>query len=180
MSRTVLFAAIGAAALTLAACEAKIGKDDADNAPAAKGAPTDVSAEGKAKEGQFSIDAPGFALKFDIPEGIADHADVESDSDVLYPGAELSGMHIQAGDDAKGRDSGSVELRFTSVDAPGRVAAWYRDPARAKDLTVSAARREGDGFVIEGKDDEGDPFKVIIGQGANGGTDGRLVLSDKG
>ena len=167
-------AALCVAAL-LTACEARIGKED-EPASDTNGAAMAVSAEGKAAEGQFSIDAPGFDLKFDIPEGMTENADIDSDSDVLYPGARLTGMHIQA-EEGTGRDS--VELRFASSAAPQAIAAWYRDPARAETLAVTSVRQDGSGLVVEGTEtDDGDPFTLRLNAGEAGGTDGRLILSD--
>ncbi len=159
-----------AALLLLSACEARIGRDDGGKA-------AEAPAEGQSEEGTFSIDAPGFAMKIDIPEAIANKAEIDSDSGILYPGSELSGMHIQA---SEGGDRGSVELRFTSADAPDKVAAWYRDPARAADFTVASAAREGDAIVISGADKEGgDPVTLRLTAREGGGSEGRLSLIDR-
>lgn len=153
----------------LAACEARIGKDDtaADTNSAA-----DVSPEGKAEEGQVSIKAPGFDLKLDIPDEIS--ADTDKDSEIFYPGAKVSGLHIEGN-----RGGGGVELAFTTADAPDKVAAWYRDPARAQAFAVASAVREGDGYRIEAtQKDDGDPFTVKIAPRGTG-TDGRLIFRDR-
>ncbi len=176
MYRAKLVAALTAAAL-LAACEARIGKEDGEAAKNPETAAAGASAEGKAEMGQFSIDAPGFDLKFDIPEGMSERADIDSDSDVLYPGARLTGMHIQA-EEGTGRDS--VELRFASGDTPQAIADWYRDPARADTLKVATVRQEGGSLIVEGTEiDDGDPFTVRLDAGGESGTDGRLILSDR-
>ena len=175
-----LFAVTATMALLLTACEAKIGKDD--NAAAGNDSQaSEVSAEGKAKEGQFSIKAPGFDLRFTIPRGIASHAEVDSESNILYPGATLSGMHVEAGkEEPTGARHGAVELRFTSGEAPDTIAAWYADPARADDIKISSSTREGAAYVIEGQEKrDGDAFTVRL-EPRNGGTDGRLTLRDKG
>jgi hypothetical protein len=179
MARSKLFLVVGSVAL-LAACEAKTGKDD--GAPK-EGTPTGAAAaEGKAEDGRFSIKGPGFDMKIAIPKGVADRAEVDSDSGLLYPGAALSGMHIEAGgSDAPAEKNGGVELRFTSADAPEKIAAWYRDPARAAEFSVASASREGTSAIIAGtRKGDGGTFKVRISPGAGGGTDGRLTLSESG
>ena len=81
----------------LAACEARIGKDEQPGAAAEGNQSAAVSAEGKAEEGQFSIKAPGLDLKLNIPDAIQQRATIDSDSEILYPGATLAGMHVEAG-----------------------------------------------------------------------------------
>lgn len=162
-----------AALILLPGCEARIGQDGDGEKTAADG-----NVAGEAEEGRFSIEAPGFAMKIDIPESIAESADVDSDSGILYPGSKLSGMHIEASDDKAG--SSGVELRFTSPDTPDRIAAWYRDPARAADFTIASAAREGDAILIRGTEkDDGDPFALRLTPRQGGGSDARLTLRDR-
>jgi hypothetical protein len=177
MLRSKLFILLGGLAL-LAACDAKIGKDEGESQGATEGA--GPAAEGKAEEGRLSIKGPGFDLKIAIPKGAADRAEVDSDSGLLYPGAALSGMHIEAGGShASGKKKSGVELRFTSADTPDKLVAWYRDPARAGDFSVSSAAREGPSFVISGNQkSDGDGFKVRLSPGNGGGTEGRLTLNE--
>lgn len=173
MTALKLLALIGASAL-LAACEAKIGKEaERSEANAATG-----STAGKAEEGQFSIKAPGFDMKIDIPAGVTSHGD--SDSDLLYPGATLSGMHIEGSTGGRdGKGNAGIELRFTSADAPEKVAAWYRDPARATGFSISGIRREGADYLISGtQKQDGDPFSLRLASRSGGGTEGRLTLTD--
>ncbi len=165
-----MIAAIAAAAL-LAGCEAKIGKSDEADAGA------NVSAAGKAEEGSFSINAPGFKMKLDIPESLANRASIDSDSDIVYPGAKMRGIHIEAeGDDGKD----GVELSFTSPDTPAKVAGWYRDPARAEKFAITTDREEAGGYALAGTEaDDGDPFTLTLQPLDGGGTDARLTLQDK-
>ncbi len=173
--------ALIAALALVSACEARFGKEaDKDESPAKQAAEqAGAAAEGKSKEGEFSINAPGFDMKIDIPTGMTSHAD--SDSDVLYPGATLSGMHIEGSrDGAKSKSNAGIELRFTTPDAPDKVAAWYRDPARASGFTITSARRDGADLVIAGAEkQDGDPFTLRLSARPGGGTDGRLTLSDR-
>ncbi len=158
-----------------AACDMEIGGGKEASATAAGAA----TAEGRAQESTFSMNVPGFNMKMPIPDGIRNNAEIDSDGEMLYPGATFSGMHVEGG--KKGQsDDGAVEIRFTSADAPQKVAAWYRDPAR-KDFTVVSARQEGDAFVILGRQKaEADEFKIRLTPKANGGTDGRLAIQSSG
>jgi hypothetical protein len=164
----------------LSACEMKVGKEADKGDAAAKGAggSAAAAAEGKAQEGQFSIKAPGFDMKIDIPAGVTSHGD--SDSDVLYPGSTLSGMHIEGSKGVgDGKGKAGIELRFTTADAPEKVASWYRDPARASAFSIASVRREGAAFIISGTEKgDGDPFMLRISP-RSGGTEGRLTLTDR-
>lgn len=165
--------ALLAATALLAACEARIGND----AP-----PVDenASAAGKAQEGQLTVSAPGFNMTIDIPQGLRSHGDMQSDG-LLYPGASFGGLHVQGGRErADGDHRGEVELRFTTADAPDRVAGWYRDPARHADFTVEAAGREGNAFTFSGTGrHDHNRFSLRVGPRAGGGSEGRLLLSDR-
>jgi hypothetical protein len=160
--------------LALAGCEAQI---DADAARQERPA-----AVAKAEAGTLSIDAPGFDMKLKIPEVV--RANVSSEGALVYPGATLGGLHVTAGADSAGAN-GSVEMRFTTRDALEKVAAWYRDPARAAELVVATAVRDSTGIVISGtgggeSGSQGGPFTLRLTPAAGGGTEGRLVLSDRG
>ena len=167
-----LLAMIAAAGL-LAACEARFGNDAAE-------VPENATAAGRAEEGRFTVEAEGFNLSINIPEFIDGDARVDETSGVIYPGSEFSGMHIQGGRDRPdGGGAGEVELRFTHADPPERVAAWYRDPARANDLAVATDERRGDGYVLSGTvKQDNERFTVTIAPHEGGGSDTRLVLSD--
>jgi hypothetical protein len=152
----------------LGACEAQIGTDETRRAP--------VEVAGKAEAGTVSIDTPGFDLKLKIPDVV--RAQIGTDGDLVYPGATLGGVHVAA--DGQSGGNGSVELRFTTPDAIERVAAWYRDPARAAELAVANVVREQTGLTISGtQTGDGDPFTVRLAPAAGGGTEARLVLRDR-
>ena len=116
-----------------AACEARIGNDAP---PVAENA----SAAGRAEEGRLTVEAPGFNMSIDIPEGIRGHADMDDENGLIYPGSTFGGIHVQGGPERAGGESdGEVEIRFTTGDATDRVVAWYRDPARGEDFTIQSA-----------------------------------------
>jgi hypothetical protein len=163
----------GAASLALlGACEAKVGPS-ADNASADGNAQS--SAEGRAEEGKVRIDTPGFDLTINVPKEAMRTGHADGDSGPLYPGASIGGVHVAGG---AGGGEGEVEMRFTTLDAPEKVAAWYRDPARADRFSLTDAGREGNGFVLAGTEkDGGDRFRVRLAPASGGGTDGRLTVS---
>jgi hypothetical protein len=133
-----------------------------------------VSAEGTAKAGMISVKAPGVDISISVPKELSGEARVGKDSKVLYPGSALGGMAIVAGEkDNQGGDT-DVEIRFQTTDSPEKVAAWYRDPARAEGFKLKSDRKDGGNYVFTGiEQHEQHPFKVSFGPGA-GGTEGRL------
>lgn len=161
-----------AAAVALGGCEARIGND----------APTvaeNASAEGRAEEGRLTVEAPGFNLSIAIPEGV--RPDVDQQDGLIYPGSTMGGIHVQGRpDQGSGEGDGEVELRFSSGDAIDRVAAWYRDPARREDLTIEAQAPEGRGLRLSGTAGrDGSRFTLRLAPREGGGTEGRLLLSDR-
>jgi hypothetical protein len=162
-----------AAGAALCACEAKIDPDEADNAAAN----TQVSAEGKAEEGKISLKMPGVDLTISLPKGVADEARAERDSKLLYPGATLRGMAIAAGPGSDKTGNSEVEIRFSTLDTPDIVAAWYRAPARADGFHLENAAKDGDAWVLTGVQKRDDHrFKLRLSPRPAGGTDGRLTV----
>ena len=176
MTRSTLLLPIAALALVLTACEARFG-----NAQEAANESGNVSAEGKAKEGELTIHTPGFDMKINIPEGVRHEMASDGHDDLLYPGATFGGLHVEGGrDQGRGRSQGQVELSYSTTDAPDIVARWYQDPARAGDFTVATANRQGPAIVIAGrrKHDDGD-FRLTLTPRPSGGTDGRILFTDR-
>jgi hypothetical protein len=140
-------------------------------------------AEGKAEEGKIALKAPGFDLSINIPRQIAARAKSDQDSELLYPGSSINGMYIAAGNggEGKGEGKGEVELRFAAPATPGKVEAWYRDPARAGNFAIDEVRRSGAELLIGGHSKgDGETFKLRLQGDSGGGTEGRLVLRDAG
>lgn len=156
--------------IALPACEARVGNDVH---PSGNG-----SAENKAEEGQLSISAPGVEMKINIPEGIRREANIHDDSGLIYPGSRMSGVHVEGGRDDE-RSDGEVELRFASADPLATVARWYQDPARVSTFTVDSAARDGAAYVFSGTKKEGNGhFRLRLAAAPDGGTDGRLLLTE--
>ena len=164
--------------LLLGACEARIGKGESEAGNETEAA--EAGAAGKSEAGKLSIEAPGFDMKINIPEGLAEQANMESDSELIYPGSTLGGMHIEAGASAAGQKKGAVELRFESGDPLEKVAGWYRDPARSNGFAIASASREGPALLIKGtQKSDGDAFDLRLSPRSGGGTEGRLTLSER-
>lgn len=165
MNKAVFAAGLAALALT-AGCEARFGNNGETAANDAE-----ASAEGKSEEGKVSFKAPGVDIKVSIPEGV--RGETNSEGDIIYPGAKMSGIHIEGASSGRG----GVELRFTTPDAPEQVAAWYRAPERK--FTLSSQARQGAGYLFEGAEKEdGSPFKLRLTPNG-GGTEGVLSLTDR-
>ena len=161
-------------AVAVLACSG-CGKPDEEDNLVATNQP--VSAEGKAQEGKISVKAPGVDITISVPKELTGEAKAGKDSKILYPGATLAGMAIAAGDkDSQGGDT-DVEMRFKTADSPDKVAAWYRDPARADGFRLDSAKREGADIVFTGiQRRDNHEFKVTLAPGAGGGTAGRLRI----
>jgi hypothetical protein len=172
MNRTSLCTALAAAA-SLCACDSGARLDEPDN----EAGNSHVSAEGKAEEGKISLKMPGLDMTLSLPKGVADEARAERDSKLLYPGAILRGMAIAAGPESDKSGDSEVEIRFSTPDPVDRVAAWYRDPARAEGFQLQRAGREGDSWLVTGvqKRDE-HSFKLRLGPRPGGGTNGQLTV----
>ena len=162
-----------ALAASVLACSGCGGPGEEDNLVASN---QSVSAEGKAQEGKISVKAPGVDITISVPKELTGEAKAGKDSKILYPGATLAGMAIAADDKDRQGDT-DVEMRFKTADSPDTVAAWYRDPARADGFRLDSAKREGTEFVFTGvQRRDNHPFKVTLGPGAGGGTEGRLRI----
>ena len=172
MIRSSLSMSAAAAAL-LCACDGTVRPEEPDNVVATE----PVSAEGKAEEGKISLKMPGVDMTLSLPKGVADEARAERDSKLLYPGAILRGMAIAAGPDSDKSGESEVEIRFSTPDPLDKVAAWYRDPARAGGFQLERAAKAGDSWLVTGvqKRDE-HRFKLRLSPRAGEGTNGRLTV----
>ena len=163
----------------LVACDAEVGTGEQTAAVEAAAAQSASSVTGKSEEGKLSIKAPGFDMKINIPKGIADRSELNGDDQLVYPGAALGGMHIEAGSEAGGNRRSGVELRFTTREPLDKVAAWYLDPARASGFSIKKNNREAGATIITGtQKSDGDPFSLRLSPAPAGGTEGRLTLTD--
>ena len=140
-----------------------------------------ATAEGKAEDGRVTVKAPGVDISVRIPEAVRSRMATNSNSELVPPGARIGGIHVQGmGREGGSGGDGTVELSFASDQAPQQLAAWYRDPARGPQFTVGSDIREGAAFVVGGTTREnGGRFTVRLSPRQGGGTEGRLLLSDR-
>jgi hypothetical protein len=172
MNRSSLCTALAAASL-LCACDST----DRADPPGNVAANSQVSAEGKAEEGKISLKMPGLDMTLSLPKGVAEQARTERDSKLLYPGATLRGMAIAAGPDSEKSGDSEVEIRFSSPEPVDKVAAWYRDPARAAGFQLKRAAKEGDAWLLAGVQKRDDhQFKLRLSPRPGAGTDGQLTV----
>jgi hypothetical protein len=170
--RQTHLATVAAALVALTACEARIGNDAP---PVAENA----SAAGRAEDGKLTVEAPGFNMSISIPEGIRGSTNMDGDSDLIYPGSNFGGIHVQGGTERTGSDrGGEVELRFTTGDAIDRVVAWYRDPARGEKISIASVTQAGNGFVVNGTGRRDNDRFTFRSSPSGSGTEGRLLLVD--
>jgi hypothetical protein len=138
------------------------------------------TAAGKAEDGRLTVKAPGIDMSINIPEELRSAATADADTKIIPPGATIGGLHVQGQPGSGGNGGGEVEMTFTAAQPPEQVAAWYRDPARAADFAVSSAARQGNEIVIAANPkSDGEAFTVRLRGGANGGTEARLVISER-
>ena len=128
----------------------------------------------------MTLKAPGVDISVRIPEAVRSRMATRNNSELMPPGAQVGGIHVQGNRSEGGNGGGSVELSFRSEQAPEQLAGWYRDPARRPNFTIGSDAREGAAFVLGGSTREnGGRFTVRISPRPGGGSDGRLLLSDR-
>ena len=143
---------LAAAALTLSGC----GTGDGSDSPnAANQMPTS-----RTENGQLTARVQGVDLKVNLPPPIRRMAEGD---DFLYPGARTQ--------------RGGTGQRFHSDDPPETLVAWYQAPARAERFRINNVSRDGAAFLLAGTARSGDTLSVRLAPGAEGGTDGTLVVT---
>jgi hypothetical protein len=154
-----------------------------DNASA--GGNASATAEGKAADGRVTVKAPGVDISLRIPDSVRSRMPTRSNGELLPPGAQIGGIHVQGhGEEGGSGGNGTVELSFRSDQAPEQLAGWYRDPARGANFTIGSDASEGTALVLGGNTrengrDAGGRFTVRLSPRQGGGSDGRLLLSER-
>lgn len=169
-------AAIGLAmaALALAGCELKVGKEkkDDDSASISIGAQDDVSlSRANGSEG-VSIDVPGFGAKINVPGMEIGDTDMEISGMTLYPGTRFTAIAVS---DKTGKDNGLVDMRFTSPGMPDQIVAHYAAAARGKGFSDIKTTHAGGKATFSAKEPDGDRV-TIEADPAKSGSAGRILL----
>ena len=115
-------------------------------------------------------------MKIDIPEGLRREAHMNDDSGLIYPGATMSGMHVEGGRE-QGKSDGEVELRFNSADAPGHGRALVSGPGPRRATSPSpppAARARPTSSPAPGRTATAASASAWRPR-QGGGTDGRVL-----
>lgn len=162
----------------LAACEMKMGKDDAGKEGASLKVGEDGNVAITAQDGDegVSVSLPGFDAKIKVP-GIelgGDNMDIGGMK--LYPGSEVKGINVT---DQKGPGNSRVEMRFTSPDAPEKVAAYYAQAARDEDFSNIGVTSAGGKSTLTAKKSDGDDLMIIMEPAAGGTTSGQILISGR-
>jgi hypothetical protein len=146
--------------------------------PAGAEANGHASAEGKAEEGKISLKGPGVDLTFEVPKGLRGGPKADRNNNIFYPESTIGGAAIVGGQgDGRKQAESEAEFRFSTPDPVDKVLAWYRDPARAKDLKVVSVTRQGADILVAGTQaGKVDSFKLRLSPRPGGGTDGRLTI----
>jgi hypothetical protein len=154
---------VGAAALLLAGCELSVKGDPNGNG-----------------NGSVSVNAPGIGLNVDLPAMVK--AEIGGGGDLIFPGANMSGVNVVASSSDAAGGGPAVELRYETPAAVREVLAWYQDPARALAMSgISVEPLAGGGYRVSGASAEGGgPFAVELAPKAGGGTQGRIRLQGSG
>lgn len=150
MSRLLLLTA--ATALALSGCG---GGEDDESAKAANAMPPS-----RTENGQLTARVQGVDLKVNLPPPLRRMTEEDG---FIYPRARTQ------------RDGDGQ--RFHSDDPPDTVARWYQDRARANRFSITAVTRDGPALALTGTARNGDALSVTLAPGAQGGTDGTVLVT---
>ncbi|MES2057391.1 MAG: hypothetical protein V4564_15765 [Pseudomonadota bacterium] len=166
------FAAALILALPLAACDS--GGDGTTISINASGTDGNMVA-GVDKDGQVSVNVPGFSGKLKLPKMKLDAGDFDLNGVKLYPGSTISAMNVDAKDGGKGgTDSGRVRISFDSPGTPKAVQDWFLQRLN-KDAGFKV---KVDGTGLTGTTEKDKPFKLELAPVGADHAKGTILLSD--
>ena len=136
---------------------------------------TNISINGKDKDGVVAINAdgktgkvdvelPGFSANLNLPKIMRDHSNFDLDGVKLYPGSKVRGVVVNAGEGEKAK----VRVSFDSPADQAKVKDWFKSAFGEHEVAFSETPT---GF--SGKTNDGDPFVLTLtpkGAAATSGT----------
>lgn len=161
----------------LAACRAKVGKEYAgnDSASSSIGEGGNVAVHASDRAQGVSVSLSGIEAKVKLPGAQLGGGEMDIGGMELYPGSELHGVDVT---DRKGSGDGVINMRFTSSDAPDKLAAYYAAAARDKHFTAIHLTNIGGKATLAAKTTDGDELTIGMESGPGGTTTGRIVIKD--
>lgn len=106
-----------------------------------------------AKDGNYTIKAPGFSGSFKLPKFAIAGDDLDIDGVRLPPRSRIVAL---AAHDGRDDDHGSAAFRFETEMAPAEAHAWFKSKMLArgfrveeKGLGLVGATNDGAGFVLD-------------------------------
>ena len=128
------------------------------------------------KNGQMSVNVPGFSGKINLPKMKLNAGDFDLNGVKLYPGSTISTMNIDAKDGGNGtKDSGTVRIGFDSPATPKAVQDWFLQRLN-KDAGFKV-KVDGAGLIGTTEDDK--PFRLELAPVGADHAKGTIVLSDQ-
>jgi hypothetical protein len=128
------------------------------------------------KNGQMSVNVPGFSGKISLPKMKLDAGDFDLNGVKLYPGSTISTMNIDTQDGGNsGKDSGNVRISFDSPATPKAVQDWFLQRLN-KDAGFKV---KVDGAGLTGTTDDDKPFRLELAPAGADHAKGTIILSDQ-
>jgi hypothetical protein len=118
---------------------------------------------------RLSVDLPGFDTSLTLPK-IDLSSNIDFDGIKLYPDSKIGNVDISG----KEGEGGSIQLNFTSPDAPEKILDYYRQAARQRGYTLSGSTGGGGVSALSGSKAGGDSFALQLFPTTGGATRGEM------
>ncbi|MEO6225929.1 MAG: hypothetical protein ABIO80_08795, partial [Sphingomicrobium sp.] len=119
-------------------------------------------------DGKLSFDLPFAKGQVKLPEGAMAHGDFDIDGVKMFPGATVTGFHVNAVN-----DDSVVNIAFKAPAPPEQVRAYFLGEFKKKGMTASAS-----GDAVSGIASDGSPFTIHV-QPNGAGSQGAVEIHNK-
>jgi hypothetical protein len=161
--RSILISTV--AVLALSACSSRDdGKDGTNISINGKDKDGVVAINADGKTGKVDVNLPGFSANLNLPKVMLDHSNFDLDGVKLYPGSKVRGVVVNAGEG----DKAKVRISFEAPADAAKVKDWFKSSFGEHEVKFSETPT---GF--SGKTDDGDAFVMTLtpkGAEASSGT----------